>query len=185
MNLVDGMILVAATALAFAVARPALLGRPAPLVIVLAVVPSLLIAWTLAVLALRLRQPRPSLRALMRQPGFTAIAAASAALAVAAVPFAAVLVYRWFHPVPTIRVFTIDRWVAIRRSTVEWLPIVLVHSAAFVGPAVAGGWLHLAASGRRRTERGWIDPLGRFLGAIWVAAAGVELVLAVIRNYPR
>ena len=49
-----------------------------------------------------------------------------------------------------------------------------VQMAAFSAPCgwtVAAIWLVLVLSGRWRTERSWIDRLGRLLGVVWIAAA--------------
>jgi hypothetical protein len=45
-----------------------------------------------------------------------------------------------------------------------------------IGFAVAGAWLALWLSGRRRPERMWIDRLGRVLGWLWL---GLIVVLWV------
>ncbi len=44
-----------------------------------------------------------------------------------------------------------------------------VAIVSWAAPAVDGTWLLLMFSGRWRSERGWIDPLGRTLGALWLA----------------
>lgn len=49
-----------------------------------------------------------------------------------------------------------------------WLWVVLHHFAIMGGAAVIAAWVLLALSGRRRPEPGWIDPLGRTLGVMWV-----------------
>ena len=102
---------------------------------------------TLGWLVMRLRQPRPRLVLMARQPGVAAALAVGVILAPAVV--AAVAVAGWGNPY---------RWVTPLTTT--WPK---------VGPAVAMIWLALFVTGRRRSERGWIDRIGRFLGALWIA----------------
>jgi hypothetical protein len=90
-SILDAMILVAASALGlalirflYATGRYLSMGRPWYAFVaqytVEATVP-FLITWTLAFLVLRLRQPRPRLRRLLRQPGMVACGAAVVAIA--------------------------------------------------------------------------------------------------------
>src|SRR5687768_4597770 len=76
-TMMDAMILVAASAVAFVIVRPVVDG---PLMLrhepgwarYLAGFVGGLVAWTPAVLFLRLRNPRPTIRRLSRRPGFAA-----------------------------------------------------------------------------------------------------------------
>ena len=52
-----------------------------------------------------------------------------------------------------------------------------VHYIPFI---VAGAWLTLAASGHWRSERSWIDRLGRALGTYWLAYIGIDVLAPVL-----
>lgn len=103
--------------------------------------------WTLGMLLIRLRRPRPERRRLFRQPGAAALAAATLALVAEAVWFAGDSLHR---TQPMMLMVAFSGW---------------SHFCAF---AVAGAWLTLALSGRWRGERGWIDRSGTWLGAAWI-----------------
>jgi hypothetical protein len=110
-------------------------------------------AATFAVLALRLRRPRPRLRRLMCQPGTVACVAATLVMAVSGpVKHFSSLVATMRYPWP-------------RYS------LILANWPAEIGLAVAAVWLTLALGGRWRPERSWIDFLGRLVGACWIALA--------------
>jgi len=117
-----------------------------------AVVP-VLATWTLALAALQLRQPRPRLRRLTRQPGFVACVTASAALAVCGLSVLPPL--------------------AAGNQFIQFRLLRLSSYSAEVSFAVAGAWLALALGGRWRPEPTWPDRLGRALGASWIAANAV------------
>lgn len=131
----------------------------------------LFLAWTLALLVLRLAPPRPPWRRLVRQPGATACAAATAALALQGV---------WdLKPI----LFDPPRGVAFI-WTVQM--ILSPHRIAF---AVAGSWLALAIAGRWRPEPSLIDRAGRLVAACWLTAAfgsiAITRVLEWIFGPPR
>ena len=65
------------------------------------------------------------------------------------------------------------------------LHLFLLTGATLAGSGVAGAWLGLALSGRRRTEPGWIDLLGRAVGTLWVIHLGVVAVIVWIQYLPR
>lgn len=102
---------------------------------------------TLGWFLMRLRGPRPRTALLARQPGTAAALAAGIVLAPAVLASVAVAIwgnpYRWVTPLTT-----------------AWPK---------VGPTVAIVWLALFVTGRRRSERGWLDGTGRVLGALWIA----------------
>lgn len=105
-----------------------------------------LLGLTPAFLVLRLRRPRPPLRALLRQPGTVAGLA---------------MVFGLFWGTGClIRLFPdgVDSMTA---------------APAAVGGAVAAGWGVLALSRRWEPERGWVDRVGRILGC---AAIGTGLL---------
>ncbi len=113
----------------------------------------LFVAWTLALLALRLAPPRPPSRRLVRQPGTIACAAAVAALA---------LQGAW-----DLKPILLD---PPRGAAFIWTvqSILSPYTIAF---AVAGSWLALAIAGRWRPEPSLIDRAGRFVAACWMIAA--------------
>ena len=130
---------------------------------------------TMALVAIRLRRPRPTLGRLLRAPGAVACTVASAAI---------VLIVCWaFSALAAGRIITFSQHV-------EWLPNNGGHGSGGglhypfsgrlltaygdqVGFAVAGAWLSLLLAGRWRPERTWIDRAGRALGWIWLSLAVV------------
>src|SRR5205823_8469100 len=56
----------------------------------------------------------------------------------------------------------------------EYIPFGMLGpvGAYLLSGSVAIAWLAAWWSGRLRPEPGWIDRLGRFLGACWIALAG-------------
>jgi hypothetical protein len=171
LNLVDGMIIVAATALGLAMSRARMTGLmttrsplfapPGPWAkgLALAILDGLeasvpvLLTTTLAILAIRLRRPRPALLRLGREPGFVAC--------VVAVP-------------------------AILLCVVSAIPLVWARGASFAqgfslldytpegGFAVTGAWLALAVGRRWRPQPHWVDRLGRLVGIGWIGANGLH-----------
>ncbi len=116
------------------------------------------LAWTLALIALRLRRPRPPWRILARQPGFLAACMAGLAFAGLLLPLLGGIL---------LGVAPSDR--------------VQVLAAASFGLAAAamlsGAWLTLIVTRRWRAERSWPDRLGRALGAYWIAQGAVAAIV--------
>lgn len=106
-----------------------------------------LASWTLGMLVIRLRRPRPERRRLFRQPGAAALAAATLTVVAEAV---------WLVGHDSHRAQPM--MISVAFSGWE-------HFCAF---AVFGAWLTLALSGCWRGERGWIDRSGTCLGAAWI-----------------
>jgi hypothetical protein len=118
-----------------------------------------LMAWTAGWLALQLRQPRPRLRQLSRQPGFLAC-------------FSAVVITLVSGPLT---------WALIRSvssGTNGWLDRVVWGEmvSSQIGAAVLAGWSLLAAGGRCRVRTRWLDRVGQILGLIWVAMIPANLI---------
>jgi hypothetical protein len=116
-----------------------------------------------ALLVCRLRPPRPSLRRLVRQPGAVAMACVglmlllNAATMLAGHALNAGLDRVWPPtPMPGATIATISNEYSLMFATTE------------VGLVIAACWLLLAAVGRWRAERTWIDRLGRGLGVCWI-----------------
>jgi hypothetical protein len=116
-----------------------------------AVVP-LLAAWTIALLAIRLRHPRRRLRRAIREPGTAATVVSSFSLAVSLATYTlSVLNFR--KPMS----WSID-------GAIEHL--FMLHNRH--GCYVLGAWAVLVFCGRWKPERCWLDHLGRMLGASWI-----------------
>ena len=127
--------------------------------------------WTLAVLALRLRRPRPSLRRLAHQPGF------AACVAVAVMSVAGAL-----GEISSL----LDRTTWGDGFRVRWSMVLTAFRDSYMNAgggrpalavAVGAVWAFLALGRIARREPGWIDRSGRALGVYWVAL----LMLAVSR----
>jgi hypothetical protein len=115
--------------------------------------------WSLAGLVLRLRQPRPDVRFLTRQPGMVAFMAAAIVLAIRLMNFGSVLsvlvidgTYFWLGQI------------ALDLDPESWRAI-----PSEIGCAVAAAWIVQATGGRWRSEPSWIDRMGRILGIYWIA----------------
>jgi hypothetical protein len=122
----------------------------------LKVVVPFLAVWTPALLLLRLRQPRPCLKRLARQPGAVASAVATLAIAIVAV---------WI----------LSLWAAGSRFMLSSdLAGAFLGYSSEISFAVAGGWSVLAFSGRWRSEPSWIDRTGRATGVAWIATVGLH-----------
>jgi hypothetical protein len=111
----------------------------------------LLGCWTLAVLMVRLRSPRPRRFRLMGQPGMLAVTTAMAYAVVGAAGFLLAFLIRAKYK-PT--------WSDYAGQAID------LHATA---KAIAAAWLILALSGRWRPERTWIDRLGCLIGLAWIA----------------
>jgi hypothetical protein len=168
----DAMLLIAASAVSFVIVRAFVIGslsREPGWSHYLAMVLGGLISWTPATLFLRLRRPRPTLRRLARQPGFAASLAGTSIIAIGGLAIAILALVRVVHrgAIAGI-VLPIGARVPIPTPDPRWWLGVVLHFGALVGPAIIGAWLLLAISGRRRPAKGWIDPLGRILGILWI-----------------
>ena len=184
------LVLVAATAVGFFVARPyyavttfdwtppmasasRFSGWVGGLWDCLVVAFPIVMAWTLAILGLALWPPRPRRRELLRQPGFVAGMAAAFVLLVRLCGFATMCV----------RVLGQEKlWIMSVRRTggggafIGWPPANLLFetdhflgTAALIGVSVAASWIVMLASGAWRPDGGWIDRAGRVLGWFWIA----------------
>ena len=109
---------------------------------------------TVCYFPIRLRGPRPPLSVIRRQPGMVACAAACLS-----VGFGGLL------SLPGVAR-------ALSRGSSQ--PVALIVGASVsnlvVAHAVAGAWLALCLSGAWRSERGWIDAMGRGLGIYWIGS---------------
>ena len=179
-NLMDAMVLVAATAAGLGIARgiqDALWRFTDASVNAGPIGPALLLAarWTvlaypclvaltvaLLLLLFRSQRFRPDLADLLNRPGATACGAAAMAIALGMVNLAVLIL------------------VVMARSGTPWNSKEMIE--AFVdavrlnigvelgmpGLAVTVAWSMLALSGRWRSEPNWLDRVGRSLGLVWV-----------------
>jgi len=188
-TLLDAMVLVAATAIGLSLARTysrealnnnlegypslpkVLLSIWAAIVAVLPV-PAM---WSIALFGLGLRQPRPALRRLVRQPGIVAAGAVTLVAAIRLVGFITLIART-----PSNRFYTLGlsffEAFSVQISYPGPTSAATVHNSAYfassafgVSMAVAAGWLLLFVSGRWRSEPFWIDRIGRALGVFWIA----------------
>ncbi|MGO9466671.1 MAG: hypothetical protein ACLQIB_51640 [Isosphaeraceae bacterium] len=130
-------------------------------------------AWTLAILVLRLRRPRARWRRLIRQPGLVAGLAAVLVCAWRLAGFATM--YARVFGDPGLAVFNVRFTGGIGGFVAGmpgWLVFDLDHfvnTMAMIGVAVAASWVFLLVSRQWRPERSWIDRAGRALGWFWIA----------------
>ncbi len=186
-NLIDAMALVAATAIGLMMVRSLglpfdwkvlFLGLPegqsgfnalrSGFTLVLALSP-ILALWTIALLFLRLRNPRPTVRTLTRQPGFVCTFAVALTIAVGVANLAIATVITWAR----------HGW-SITAPYSGWLWAFACSLPAFCGHALAMAWVFQALSGNLCSEPSWIDRAGRALGITWIVVGLGTLWLAYI-----
>jgi hypothetical protein len=174
MNLLDAMVLIAATALALLAIRwygpiefvpDSYSSAFTYLKLCFHLMSFPAAAWTLALFFLRLRRPRPPLRRLLRQPGAAACTAVLIVLAI--------------RTINLILVLGAGAIVAPGRRLMENIGLFLedifqmgeevVEVPAGIGCAVAAVWAVQILSAQWRAEPSWIDRLGRLLGLFWLA----------------
>jgi hypothetical protein len=125
--------------------------------------------WTVSLLIMRLIPPRPTLKRIGRQPGTVAAVAACAVLILIAgwlalTTYAGILMYSTMgYEYPSGRGMGSGFLVHGNR-----IGSAIVAYGDRIAVAVAGAWIALAASGRWRPERSWIDQLGRAVGWVWI-----------------
>jgi hypothetical protein len=172
-SLLDGMIFVAATAAGLAVIREiaddllrftksgsalwSLASFRRPFWTIMAMTP-LLATWSLGVLTMRLRPPRPRLRNLLRQPGLVASALGS----LIGTMHIAIAIYR-YH----------------RNMDYSYRDLVILGSYP-AGYSVAAAWVYLRITGRWRIERSWLDRAGRFLGICWIGLIPLIMLFTIL-----
>lgn len=182
-TLFDGMVLIAATAVGIACFR-ALWGsfeislpRPHSLaawlelfLTILVVGWPMLAIWTVAILFLRLLKPRPRRLLLTRQPGLIACVAVVTAIALVVSLVVGIGLIGWVLN-GTMQFV----WSDFDSSTGVELFIFVMPIIIQIG--VLGAWGTLALTGRWRSERSWIDRVGRLLGVVWVVILPVIVIL--------
>jgi hypothetical protein len=161
-TILDAMILVAATALGFWLARSKILHDAAvsprtgryPWQTWSAASFLVIEGVTLGVVAIRLLPPRPPLRRLARQPGFLAVFTVAMNLAAGT----AVVARDWLN-VPN-----------SGPGLLEWLGMYLHFPGVYlsVAFAVTLAWAIGGLQGLRWTRPDWIERAGRWLGIAWL-----------------
>jgi hypothetical protein len=158
LTLADGLILIAAAAAGFAIARipqatnpgvPVANGDEVSLFersMISTYWASLLVM--IALIPLRLMRPRPPIRRIRRQPGFIACLIVAFGIAHMALYFA---VQRFKQP---------TLW-----ANIDVLSLIVSPS---IGSIMISAWLVLAVSGGWRPEASWIDRTGRLLAIAWI-----------------
>ncbi len=113
--------------------------------------------WTILLILLRLRAPRPGWRRIWSQPGMAACIAA---------------LFGWlWSGVGLLLAVDLDRVARSRRVLTldEWVQKYLGEEVfMYCGLAVASVWFMQYFSGRWRRSADWIDRMGRVLGALWI-----------------
>jgi hypothetical protein len=113
--------------------------------------------WTILLLVLRMRPPRPRCRQIWRQPGMAACLA---------------VLVGWFWTVfPLLLALNVAYVARSRRSITpdDWAQKYLADELfIYVGLAVGATWLVQYASGRWRKPADWIDRMGVVVGALWI-----------------
>jgi hypothetical protein len=153
------------------------------------------LAWTLGVLALRLRRPRPRWRRLARQPGLVACLMAPLPVGTKLVDRAVTCILDYHTNViipsrlsspPFIKHGGISIGLPPDELPVFW-PQVFASAPIFIVPCmgmtVTVAWIVLAMGGRFRPERSWVDRLGRVLGVYWIAVAALIGTLSEFARY--
>ena len=132
----------------------------------------LLIAWTVALVGLRLRRSRPPLRPRVHPPGVLGLLVATAVLGLVAVTGFAIIL--------TMGVQFESKPDMVIRSFREIIPFLVTQQ---VGLAIAGSWAALALIGMWRPEPGWIDRLGRILCILWIVGPCIDYPVKAMREF--
>jgi hypothetical protein len=120
----------------------------------------LIAAWTVALPALWICQPRPRFRRLGLQPGIAACTAATSALGISALYRIAEVAASAVSQGQPISFGDMGIWALICLD--------LIQKPSGVGIAVAAVWSWLILGRRWRPQPTWIDRLGRALGVYWL-----------------
>jgi hypothetical protein len=172
-RLIDGMVLVAATAVAFAIYRQGLSGQVTFstfrgnaekwLFFWMHQVVPFPAMWSLAVVAIAVFGLGPNRRRRPRHAGVIACSAAVVALALTT------LVASTFYTLHVLEDFgAIPRVFSHARNSHAMPPFANAPIEELVGAAVLGAWSAMAAGGRWRGQPSWIDRTGRVLGMFWI-----------------
>lgn len=113
--------------------------------------------WTLVLILLRMRPPRPIWPRIWRQPGMAACLAA---------------IFAWLWTVVALLLTMNAGYVAKSQRSItpeDWAHQYLGEEVfMYIGLAVAATWLVQYLSGRWRRPADWIDVMGRAVGVVWI-----------------
>jgi len=118
-----------------------------------------LLAWTFAILFLRMRRPRPTLPRLSRHPGLIACLGATLAFGIIVLLFSGDLAV-WM--IRNGDYHMLNHLLALEVN------VKMAAAAPLIQTSVAVAWGILAITGRWRSECSWIDRLGRVIGLLWI-----------------
>ena len=119
--------------------------------------------WSLALFAIAVFDRSGSRRRTLRQAGTVACCAAVVALGLTTVIASAFYI---LHILEDLQV--IPRILSHGRNAHAMPPFANAPMEEIVGAAVLGAWSVMAATGRWRVQRSWIDWTGCLLGIIWI-----------------
>jgi hypothetical protein len=115
---------------------------------------------SVALILLRLRQPRPSIQRIFRQPGMVACTAVLVRTGIFFLLVSTGFLGAWVWGVDPLRSYVGRRDLLL----VNFWVTRLQES----GDLVAMGWITLSLSGVWRSEPSWIDRAGRAIGIYWI-----------------
>ncbi len=138
------------------------------------ILPPFLVAWSVAILVLRMVRPRPGLRDLLVQPGVVACVVGMAATG-------AGIATRLMENIYEIVVFESEKD-RLPFDGIQTSPFYILDRAfAIAGPYAAFGvivtWGVLGVSRRLKPEPTWIDRFGRAIGVLWVVVVLCHLLI--------
>jgi hypothetical protein len=121
--------------------------------------------WTLLLIVLRFRPPRPSWRKIRRQPGMVACLAVH---------------FGWCWSILAL-ILAVDAKYVARQTRfpmpTEWAQKFLSDEVfMYVGLSVAIAWAVQYVTGQWRRSADWIDRMGRMMGVCWIAIGLVWMV---------
>jgi hypothetical protein len=171
-TILDGIILIAASAVGLALARAGSLslgwgthpGSISRLADGTRLASCLVLAWTVAFLPIRSRAPRPPWREVLRQPGAVACCAACLSVVIGAIAVIPLVVSALSKTAPFL----------VQNIAVS------VLSNQNIAHSVAAAWMALALSGVGRGDGGWVDRMGMALGTFWLLALAFLASLALL-----
>jgi hypothetical protein len=172
-RLLDGMVLVAATAVAFAIFRQALSpglefntfgGRVEQWIFywMHQVVP-FPATWSIALFAIAAFDRGGGRRRKFRGAGVVACWAAVVALTLTTVIASTFYILHFLEDVGTI-----PKLFSHARNSHAMPPFANTPMEEIVGAAVLGAWSAMAVGGRWKAQHSWVDRAGRVLGIIWI-----------------
>jgi hypothetical protein len=170
-NVIDAMVLVAATAAGLAAGRDASVrwadgNRERVMLYALAMA----VMWTFAIFLLGLTRHRTELRGMACRPGFSAVVAVMVERVINSLESIAQEVTQ--NPIFRVAPDSLTEWSWFLFHETFW------HGTIDFGPAgaVSASWLVMAMAGCWHAEKSWIDRIGRTLGCFWILVTVVNRV---------